>query len=35
MWRVVLIVAMALFTLGFTPVSQADDGEGDTVVWGT
>ena len=37
MSRAVLIVLLALFSLGFAPVSQADPGgtDGDTVVWGT
>ena len=34
MSRAVLIVLMALFTLGFTPLSYADGGDDDTVVWG-
>ena len=36
MMKAVLIVAMALLTLGVAPLSYADgDQEGDTVVWGT
>jgi|SoiMetStandDraft_2_1073263.scaffolds.fasta_scaffold532292_2 hypothetical protein len=37
MSRAVLVAVMALFALSITPVSNvhADDGEGDTVVWGT
>jgi len=36
MIRAVLVVAVALFSLAFAPVSHAgSDGEGDTVVWGT
>ena len=35
MIRAFLIALIALFALGFTPLSHADDTEGDTVVWGT
>lgn len=35
MSRAVLIALMALFALGFAPLSHADgDEEGDIVVWG-
>ena len=36
MIRAVLVVAVALFSLAFAPVSHADSGaDGDGVVWGT
>jgi len=36
MSRAVLIVIVALLSLGFAPVSHADGGDdGDAVVWGS